>query len=233
MAGDILVLQQLDIEPPALIGDILTKHGHHLDIRHTQRDTLPESLETYCAMVVMGGPMSANDTHEACIRQQLLLLQQAISIDFPVLGICLGAQLLAKAAGASIIPSPQRELGWYPLSRTADAANDVVFADMPEGQYVFQWHGESFTLPKGACLLASNTDVPHQAFRLGNNQYGLQYHTEVDATLIQKWIDAGKSERQHLGDTGIARLIAENPLYLESARQWCRTMTNAWSKLLA
>ncbi len=133
----------------------------------------------------MGGPQSANDNHLPYIRDELSWLEQRLAEGMPMLGICLGAQLMAKAAGGRVTGSPQRELGWYPVYPTADTVSDPLFAAMPEsGLTVFQWHGETFSIPDRATLIASHPAVPSQAMRLGRAQYGLQFHVEVDAPLI-------------------------------------------------
>jgi len=228
-----LVLQHLDIEPPALIADCLLEAGHTLETVHVhKRDAIPDALQGYAGLIVMGGPMSANDDHLPFIGREIHLLQQAIAQDFPVLGLCLGAQLLAKAAGAEILPSPERELGWYPLLSTPDGETDALFSSLPaKGLDVFQWHGETFSLPPNAVLLASCPNVPNQAFRLGSCQYGLQFHVEVDALIIRKWIDAGKSERAHLGENSIQNILLETSQYLSAMHAFCDAMCGNWLAL--
>ena len=227
-----LVLQHLEIEPPALIGDCLRKEGHALEtVRIDKHDTIPDNLAGYTGLIVMGGPMSAND-NLPFIKEEINLLRQAITQDFPVLGLCLGAQLLAKAAGAEILPSPERELGWYRLLSTPDGKTDALFSSLPaEGLDVFQWHGETFLLPRGAKLLASCPKVPNQAFRLGSCQYGLQFHVEVDTPIIHKWIDAGESERAHLGENGIRKILAESPQHLSIMQSFCDVICRNWLAL--
>ena len=163
----ILALQHLDIEPPALIADIIRGAGHDLKaVRLWLDEAVPNTLDDWDGLIVMGGPQSANDVHPGYIHDEIILLERAIGQDFPVLGICLGAQLLAKAGGAEIMPSPVRELGWYPVYPADAAATDPLFRQMQAGQMVFQWHGETFSLPEKAKLLATHPDVPHQAFRI-------------------------------------------------------------------
>ena len=224
-----LILQHLDIEPPALIADVLIEQGHSLaTIRLDQDEALPDTLAGIDGAIIMGGPQSANDNHLPYIRYELAWLKESLPAGLPMLGICLGAQIMAKAAGAEIGRSPLRELGWYPISPAAD---DPLFATLPaEGLTVFQWHGETFTLPEGATLVASHPQVPQQAFRLGRGQYGLQFHVEVDEAIIGQWIEAGDSERAYLGELGIARLQKETPTYLPAMREFCRGMVLNWLK---
>jgi GMP synthase (glutamine-hydrolysing) len=228
-----LVLQHLRIEPTAIIGKIIEEAGHHIELVRMDRDeSVPQSLSGFDGVVVMGGPMSANDTHLSFVTDEIELLKEAIKIDLPVLGFCLGAQLLARAAGAEIVTSPIRELGWYPLQRTRDSADDPIFQALDDdGLMVFQWHGETFTLPDSATLVATHTDVPQQAFRIGSSQYGLQFHIEVDRPIIESWIEAGESERTALGEAGIAAIRAQSPDYIPAAHAFCRQMIMAWLAL--
>ena len=230
-----LILQHLEIEPAALIEVVMADAGHAIDTVHIDRgEAVPSQLDGYDGVVVMGGPMSANDTHLSYVVNELTLLGKAVEADFPVLGICLGAQILARAAGAEIVASPVRELGWYPVQRTWESAADPIFRRLPDdGLMVFQWHGETFTLPECATLVATHPAVPHQAFRIGSSQYGLQFHIEVDAKIIDSWMEAGESERAELGEAGLSAIQSATPEHLAAAQLFCREMVAAWLQLCA
>jgi len=222
-----LILQHLDIEPPALIGDVLEQAGHSLIIVHPgQGDSLP-SPATFDGIIIMGGPQSANDQSDY-IQAELAWLTSVIPTGKPMLGICLGAQLMAKAAGAEIVPAPVRELGWFPVYYTENTGGDPLFCHMPDGLIVFQWHGETFSLTDAMLPVATHPDVPAQAFRLDNGQYGLQFHVEVNAAIIDQWIAAGTSERDCLGIEGVRTLRQGTALHLESMQQYCRQMVQNW-----
>lgn len=226
-----LVLQHLAIEPPALIAETLRSAGHTLTTIHLdQGDELPASTEHIDGVIIMGGPQSANDIHTVYICEELIWLKQAIDEGLPILGICLGAQIMAKAAGAEICSSPVRELGWFPVYQTQASESDPLFSLMQDGLMVFQWHGETFSLPNSMTLAATHPDVPAQAFRLGKAQYGMQFHIEVTEQIIEDWITAGDSERRHLGDSGISRLRCQTPEYLPNMQDYCRQMVLAWLK---
>jgi len=232
MKKPVLILQQLASEPAALLADVLHEHGQQTKALLVQNQALPNCLEDYAGLIVMGGPMSANDGHLDFIAAELTLLKQAIAQNFPVLGICLGAQLLAKAAGADIYQADERELGWYKLYPMANAADDPLFSLLDNDISVFQWHGETFALPEGATLLASCRNVPHQAFRLGSCQYGLQFHIEVDEAIIRNWMDICDSERAHLGPEGVNAMLADTPAHIEPAHAFCRAITRSWIHML-
>ncbi len=233
MKQPILILQQVEQEPPAMIQQAIADAGWHSQIIMTQTEPVPQSLSSYAGLIVMGGHMSANDIHLDFIDRQIKLLKWCIRDAFPVFAICLGSQLLAKAAGGEVIPSPVRELGWYPLHPTFFAIDDPLYGEMLDtGLQVFQWHGETFTLPETATLLATSPEVLHQAFRLKARQYGMQFHAEMTEPLIREWIHHGTSESAYLGEPKVTALLDEIPKSLPVAREYCRRMVNAWLKLL-
>ncbi len=228
-----LILQHLEIEPASLVGDLISEAGHTLEVvKLFASETIPGSLSDYDGLLVMGGSMSANDSHLSYISNELSLLKTAIKSDFPVLGFCLGAQLLAKAAGAEVIQSPIRELGWHPVFPTGASSDDPLFCQMNRPWlHVFQWHGETYTLPGQATLLATHPAVPNQAFRIGSSQYGVQFHVEVDQSIIDTWIDTGESERLELGEAGVWQVRSATPDHLRAAQLFCRKMVMAWLQL--
>ena len=159
---------------------------------------VPGELSDYSAMVVLGGPMSALDAEDdPVLAAQLALCTRAIERDFPTLGICLGAQLLARAAGARVFKGHTPEIGWDRVHLSLESQEDPLFAGLPNPLPVFQWHGDGFDLPAGAVHLASSPLFPHQAFRIGGNVYGLQFHLEVEGPMVKEWaaVNAGELER--------------------------------------
>ena len=140
----------------------------------------------YDGLIFMGGPMSANDDLPF-IRKELALIERAARAGTPLLGICLGAQLIAKALGAKVYRNPVKEIGWYPVFWNEAAGSDALLAGLAEPETVFHWHGETFDLPAGATWLARSEACRHQAYRVGSNIYGFQFHLEVTPEMIADW----------------------------------------------
>ncbi|MDH4120709.1 MAG: gamma-glutamyl-gamma-aminobutyrate hydrolase family protein [Deltaproteobacteria bacterium] len=191
--SSVYVLQHLPIEPPGLIARAFHQRGRHL--HYCRPDTPPyppENLDKCAALVVMGGPMGAyeQDAHP-WMAPEIALIRRAMDSGLPVLGICLGAQLMAAALGAKVYKGQAGlEVGWCPITLAPEAHNDPLFRHLGEcsnGPGVFQWHGDTFDLPPQATLLASSQKYPHQAFRY-KNSYGLQFHLEADEKIITRWL---------------------------------------------
>jgi GMP synthase (glutamine-hydrolysing) len=149
------------------------------------------------ALVVMGGPMGVYEQDRyPYLTREVRFIRRMVKAGRPVLGICLGAQLIAHALGADVYPNDKKEIGWYPLDWTPAGRRDPLFRHAPRRSTVFQWHGDTFDLPAGATLLASSPLCRHQAFRYGKNVYGLQFHLEVDGAMIRAWLDQPGAERE-------------------------------------
>ena len=147
------------------------------------------------AVVVMGGPQGVNEQAAyPYLKRELELIRQALKAEKPIVGVCLGSQLLAAVLGAKVTKNPQKEIGWYPLMREFGADGDPMWEAFGPTETVFQWHGDTFELPKGAVHLASSPLCQNQAFRYGDNAYGLQFHVEVTEAVIHTWLTVNKNE---------------------------------------
>lgn len=181
----VLVLQHQLQDHPAYLGRWLREAGRAIDLRNTEAgDPFPDSIDGYEALAVLGGEMSANDPLPS-LRQAERLIRDAMSRDVPVIGHCLGGQLMARALGAAVPASPQPEVGWHDIDLTSAPEARAWFGEVTPVT-VFQWHGEAFDVPPGAVPLAGNEACPHQAFAIGRH-LAMQFHVELDADKLQAW----------------------------------------------
>jgi GMP synthase (glutamine-hydrolysing) len=186
----LLVFQHVSFEILGTLHPLLKARGFRIRYANFGRHphARPE-IDRYNGLVVLGGPMNVDDCERyPHLAVEAELIQQAIEQGIPVLGICLGAQLIAKALGARVHANGGKEIGWCDVAPTSAAKDDPLFSDFAEMEKIFQWHGDVFELPAGAVHLASSRRCPYQAFRYGTNVYGLQFHLEVDAPLIERWL---------------------------------------------
>lgn len=186
----VLVFQHVAAEPLGTLDPMLRSRGHRIRYVnfHRHPDALPD-VSRYHALIVLGGPqMPDQDAIYPHLKVEMHCIEQALRRDIPVLGICLGAQLLAYTLGGGVRAMQQWEIGWYELQPTAVAASDPLFRALTGPRPVFQWHGYTFDLPQGALHLARSERCDNQAFRYGQHAYGLQCHLELDERLIQRWL---------------------------------------------
>lgn len=205
----ILILQHLNADGPAYFGTWLQRQGVPFEVRNTEAgDAYPGHLRDHAALAVLGGEMSANDPLPS-LRRAEDLIRQAMAEGQPVIGHCLGGQLMARALGARVVDSPAPEVGWHPIDLLPGAASRHWFGERTAAT-VFQWHYEAFELPSGAEPLARSAACPHQAFAIGPH-LGLQFHLEVDADKVRGWAAADDPRWQaacdrHPGVQGAAAL---------------------------
>ena len=182
----VLAFRHVPFEHLGLIADSLRERGIECQYVDLYEDPRVPPVDDADGLIFMGGPMSVNDDL-AYIRQELHLIEEAAGRGKPVLGVCLGAQLIAKALGGRVYRNAVKEIGWYPVRFTEGAAKDRLFAGLAGPELVFHWHGETFDLPRKAELLASSDGCRNQAFRVADKVYGLQFHLEVTPEMIADW----------------------------------------------
>ena len=181
----VLVLQHLSGDGPAHLGRWLQDEGVAFEVRNTEAgQAYPASIEGFGALAILGGEMSANDPLPS-LRQAERLILQAMDRGVPVIGHCLGGQLMARALGMRIGASPAPEVGWQPME-VADSPAARAWFGAAGPRTVFQWHYEALDLPPGAERLARSTACPNQAFAIGPH-LGMQFHIEVDAEKVERW----------------------------------------------
>jgi GMP synthase (glutamine-hydrolysing) len=185
--SNVAVIRHLAFEGLGVFAPILKKRGLALTLYDAGVDDLDEAIESADLLIVLGGPIGVYEQQRyPFLAQELAALQRRINQDHPTLGICLGAQLIAAAAGAQVYPGDIKEIGWGKLKLTPAGEKSSLAAlhDIP----VLHWHGDTFNLPDGAQLLAGNENYPHQAFSLGKNILGMQFHPEIDILKIEQWL---------------------------------------------
>jgi len=189
----VLIFRHIAHEGPGYLGDFL----QHRKIPYRmicvdQGESIPDSVEQASALVFMGGPMSVNDPLP-WIADELSLIQQAIANHIPVLGHCLGGQLMAKAMGARVYENPVSEIGWHITEKLTNAESRDWLAMIPGQSEIFHWHGETFDIPVGARPLLQSRFCKNQAF-VYRNCLGFQCHIEMTAPLVQKWVEESMGE---------------------------------------
>lgn len=183
----------MPFEPLGTIAPWAQRHGHEVTgTRVYERAAFPVQ-ESFDALIVMGGPMSVNDEDQhPWLRDEKAFIERTLKEDKPVLGFCLGGQLIATVAGATVAPNQYQEIGWFPIKRT-DGAPTGLF---PAEAMVFHWHGERFELPSGALHLASSEGCDNQAFLLGSNVLAMQFHLEFTPEIVAGLAERLKNEMQ-------------------------------------
>lgn len=192
----LLVFQHVPFEPLGTLDGQFKQAGFRIRyVNFNRQPSIRVDIHRYHGLVVLGGPMSADQSHR---HSHLLYEQEAIrhAVDarLPVLGICLGAQLIAVALGGRILRGRAPEFGWSDVKPTDEGRRDSLIRHFGSVEHIYQWHSDTFTLPDGAVRLAESPDCKHQAFRVHEHVYGFQFHLEADRALILRWL----SVPQHL-----------------------------------
>ena len=172
-----------------IFGDAAREGGHELDERSFPLGNPPApTTDDYDALMVFGGAMNVHEVEDnPWIREEIDLISDALGRDLPVLGVCLGGQLLAAAAGGRVTRAPQPEIGWYEVEKTGAAEGDPLLADIPERFLAYQWHSYQAELPESGVLLARSRVCP-QVFRVADGAWGTQFHAEVTTDIVESWI---------------------------------------------
>lgn len=214
---NVLALIHGDQVRAGVFGEVVEERGHRLEEWSLAWDEPPpRPLDDYGAVLVFGGAMHADqDERHPWLSEENFVLQRLLDLHVPLLGVCLGAQLLAKAAHAPVYAAGEPEIGWFPVELTEAAAQDPLFATLPKRFDAFQWHFYTYGLPAGAQELARSA-VCTQAFRLGEQAWGVQFHPEVTIEQVERWLvetgaDPGVPRERFLEETR-ARIGAWNAL---------------------
>jgi GMP synthase-like glutamine amidotransferase len=174
--------------PGGVFDEAVVARGHVLERWQVPEGGAPEPVEAYDAVMVFGGSMHPDqDDDFHWLASEEAFLKEVLAADVPVIGVCLGAQMLARAAGAAVGPAREPEIGWYRITLTSEGASDPVLGSLTSTATVFQWHHYAFALPPGGVALAESP-VCLQAFRVGR-AWGIQFHAEVTLPMLRAWLD--------------------------------------------
>jgi GMP synthase (glutamine-hydrolysing) len=207
-----IIFQNWEPEGPGIFADVLDKKGWGRDVVHLYRgEKIPSEWRNYDLLVVVGGPMNVyeEDTYPF-LAQETIAIKKALENGMPVIGFCLGAQLMAKACGAKVYKGTKKEIGWYPVQMTDHGMDDPLLNSFSREVIVFQWHGDTFHLPYGAVRLASSKDYSNQAMRIGTMSYGFQFHFEITKHMIAEWVGAGRKEIREMAVDDLTEKILKD-----------------------
>ncbi len=230
---NIIVLQHIDCETPGILEEILKARGFSLSVIHSNRNQpVPLKMGEAAGLVVMGGPMGVYEEEQyPFIRHEIRLIQDAIKNQKPVLGICLGSQLLAASLGARVYKGKKKEIGWLPVRLIGEGQKDPLWKGHSETFVPLHWHGDIFDLPQDAVPLASSELTRHQAFRYGKNTYGFLFHLEVTEPMVREWVKkfSGELREEKMEGQQILKKSAE---YLPWLQDSARTVFSRWADLI-
>lgn len=201
-------------------------------IRPYLGEPVPKGLDGADSLILLGGPMGVNDQEiHPWLKAEIRLIEQALRAGKPILGVCLGSQLLAAALGATVRRGKEKEIGWHPVSLTPHAASDPVWRDIESPVWAFHWHGDLFELPAKAVSLGFSALTECQMFRNGDNTYGLLFHAEVTERIIAEMLRTFEAEVRETGQDP-ARIAKESVRHLPRLQQIGQTIYWRWATLV-
>ncbi|MEI2387256.1 glutamine amidotransferase [Breoghania sp. JC706] len=221
----VLIVLHQETSTPGRVGQSLRRRGFDLDIRRPRfGDALPETMAEHAGAVIFGGPMSANDT-DAFVHREIDWFDVPLREAAPCLGICLGAQMLARNLGANVSPNSEgyAEIGYYPITPTETGR---AFMTWPEK--VYQWHREGFELPSGAELLATGNIYRNQAFRVGPAAFGIQFHPELTLAMLYRWTTRGAPRMELPGAQDRRDHFAGRAVFDAALKRWLEEFLDRW-----
>lgn len=226
-------IRHVHFEDLGAFESVLTAGGYHLHYYDVGITDLHQSALADCDLfVVLGGPIGVYDTDKyPFLGDEIALVEKRLNFGRAALGICLGAQLFARALGACVYPGPAKEIGWAPVSLTEDGKQSPLKS--LEAVPVLHWHGDTFDLPEGAELLASTSICQNQAFRYGKSALAFQFHPEASANNFERWLIGHAAEISHTPGVSVTQLRSDTarfapesaPLGQQCLREWLKQLS--------
>jgi GMP synthase (glutamine-hydrolysing) len=228
MTRKILSIQNISCETLGTLEDFLESDGYVLHKILAPEDPIPQSAIEFSAIILLGGPMSVYEGIPYLTKEQFLI-RDAYRRNIPVLGVCLGSQLIAGALGGTVFRGAKKEIGWYDVKVT-DKGLDNLFKGLEKKELgVFQWHGDTYTLPQNAVVLAYS-DLYPQAFKIGS-AYGLQFHLEVTTDMIKAWTEEYREEIKREG-IELEKIKARNRNEIQELNKKCNLVWSNFSDII-
>jgi GMP synthase (glutamine-hydrolysing) len=230
---NILVIQNSELDPIGVLGEYLEARGSKLHTWLTsQQENPPE--ETYSGLIIMGGSMNAHEDDQfPHLRQTVELIHQFHADGKPIMGVCLGAQLIARAFGSQVYPHRTPEIGFTAIRVASPSAQDLWLKDCPEELHLMQWHFDTFDLPSQATLLMTNDVCQNQAYRIGSNIYGFQFHLEVTPEIVMSWL-VFKNDWIEAHYPNLEQQLEEQiQTYIRQSEKFAETVAEAWLNLVS
>jgi GMP synthase-like glutamine amidotransferase len=224
----ILSIQNTEIETLGNLKKLFESDGYKIKTVNVKRDDIPQDPDQYAAIVILGGYMSVYENLPS-LNEQQELIRKAKQHEVPLLGICLGSQLIAQALGGRVYKGRQKEIGWFDVAINNEGLNDIFKGIINKNIKVFQWHGDTYELPRSATLLASSDWYP-QAFRIGNS-IGILFHLEVTSQMIQKWTENYGEEMKEFGVTADV-ILKDKKADFENLANNCEVVYSNFFKMI-
>ncbi len=219
LMSEFLVIQNTRIEGIGVLGDLLKADGFKTKTIIAKNEKIPQIKPA--ALVILGAPESANDDI-SYLKDEIRLIRDSVNRDIPVLGICLGSQLIAKAFGARVYQGPRKEIGFYQDIEFDNMTRSKLFNGIKSPALVFHWHGDTFDLPENAIRLAHSKYYQNQALKIGS-AIGVQFHLEVDEPTIRMWLDKSKNELEKIPYINATVIEEQIPHSIETIMDNLRT----------
>ncbi|MDW3626599.1 MAG: type 1 glutamine amidotransferase [Nitrososphaeraceae archaeon] len=228
MSKNILVIQNIGCEHLGNLAKLFELDGFNVTILNSQNDLIPTDLISYSGIIILGGPMSVYDNY-AYLKNEQKLIKKAVDMNIPTLGICLGSQLIAEAMGGKVYPGNLKEIGWHDIEITENGSRDIFNGIATLKNTVFQWHGDTFELPESAIILAKS-DTYVQAFRI-KTAIGIQFHIEVDESMIDEWIRVYSKEVSDL-NLDQSNITSHQKMQILNLLILCKLIYNNFKKMI-